>query len=135
MKSEKIAFLHSFAQGEDGIKVPVVQYDVEKLPVSMLISLKVAMVGLLKDRDYQMSIVLLSPDGEALENGSDAFSFNANDARETTDRIAISIDAKFDGIKIETAGNYSASVILRRDENELDSATCYFAMRRLNTSH
>jgi len=135
MNSEKIAFLYSFAQGQDGIKIPVVQYDVEKLPVSMSVTLRVAMVGLLQGQDYQMSIVLLSPDSEALDNGSDEVSFKASDAREVSDRMALSIDAKFDGINIESAGNYSARVILKKDKHELDSQICYFTMRKLHTSH
>ncbi|WP_142501261.1 hypothetical protein [Klebsiella sp. 2680] len=130
MSTEKIAFLYSLIKDKDGKKLPVLQYELQKVPVTMSITLKVSMVGLVQDEHYKISANVFSPEGENLTGTSDWLEFKANDSKETCEGIAVSLEAKFDGVEITKLGNYSMKATLKRGDTELDCATCYFNMRR-----
>lgn len=131
MFTEKIAYLYASSAGKDGKKIPIVQYEMQKIPVKIKeITLKVSMVGLAQNQKYQMSANIFSPTGENVTNSNSWVEFEASDSKETAEGIAVSLEAKFDDVEIQILGNYSISAILKKGDEELDCATCYFNVRK-----
>ncbi|QGX91655.1 hypothetical protein EFZ10_08455 [Tatumella sp. TA1] len=129
MSEEKIAFMFPLHTSSEGKISPIVQYELEKIPVTMEINVKIYFVGLSSDQDYQLSVTIHSPSGELLTAEDSWVDFSVSDSKPSENGSAAGLEATFKGTEITSLGNYSIKAILRNEHTALDSSISFFNMR------
>jgi len=113
---ERISFLFPFKLNENGVRQPVLVYDVPEMPHPVDINVAVFFIGLVAEKLYRVDLDIIGDDGKILNVGFESQKlFKVMSSIDGENIVSASFEVKFKGVNIPSNGVYCVSSSLHTE--------------------